>query len=240
MFKIKNLTNVQKELRKMILKISFEQKHSHLGSCLSAVDIIEAIYEVKEKKDPFILSNGHAGMALYVVLAKHGFLTEDKIRKLNIHPDRNPEYNIFVSTGSLGQGLPIALGMALANKKRSVYCVLSDGECTEGSIWEALRIAAEYRVANLKIAINANGWGAYGKINNKQLAQKITAFGWKVIEIDGHNINSISKALKLKSKLPLALILKTSVNQLPFLKNQDAHYYVMNDSDYQQSLKLLK
>src|SRR3990167_2725344 len=173
-FSIKKLNSEQKKLRIRILELSNESHLSHLGSCLSAVDLIDAIYKIKKKDEKFILSNGHAGIALYSVLEKYGyFKNPNDIKKLNIHPDMNIKHGIYVSTGSLGQGLPIALGMALADRKKNIYCMLSDGECAEGSIWEALRVANENKLYNLKIIINANGWGAYDKINLVSLIKRI-------------------------------------------------------------------
>ena len=122
------------------------------------MDLIDAVYRVKRPDERFVLSNGHAGIALYVVLEKHGLLTQGQTERLHIHPDRNPRLGIDVSTGSLGQGLPIALGMALADPTRNVYVLVSDGECAEGSVWEALRIAVDRDVKNLRIIVNANGW----------------------------------------------------------------------------------
>src|SRR3990167_11062130 len=158
---IKNLNSEQKALRLRIIDMSFQRNLSHIGSCLSAVDIIDAIYKVKKRNEKFVLSNGHAGIALYAILEKNKILSPSITKKLNIHPDRNKKIGIDVSTGSLGHGLPIALGIALANRNKHVYCIISAGECTEGSIWETLRIASDKKVSNLKIILNANGWGAY-------------------------------------------------------------------------------
>jgi len=124
----------------MILECSFINHLAHLGSSLSCIDIIDVIYDLKKDEDRFILSNGHAAMAWYVILMKHGLLTKSDILQLNNHPDRNPDLGIEVSTGSLGHGFAIAIGIALANRDNDVYCVLSDGECSEGIVWEAMRI----------------------------------------------------------------------------------------------------
>ena len=237
--KINLLTKEQKETRKRILEISFKRGLSHIGSCLSCVDIIHAIYKVKKRKEKFVLSNGQAGFAYYAILEKFGYLKKNKAEKLHVHPDRNPKNGIDVSTGSLGQGLPIAVGIALSNRKQNVYCTISDGECMEGSIWEALRIASENRLDNLKIVLNANGWGAYSKINLDVLRKRIEAFGCKVVNANGHNLDALQKALKTKSSgKPLLIFAKTSVEQLPFLKGQDAHYYVMKDEDFKLARKL--
>ncbi|OGE30363.1 hypothetical protein A2631_01145 [Candidatus Daviesbacteria bacterium RIFCSPHIGHO2_01_FULL_44_29] len=234
------LTSDQKQLRVRILELSFKLKLSHLGSCLSAVDLINGVYAVKKRNEKFVLSNGHAGMALYAVLEKYGYIKDAKlINELMIHPDRNPKIGIHVSTGSLGHGLPIALGMALADRKKAVYCMISDGECTEGSIWEAFRIAHEQKLANLKVVLNANGWGAYSTINLTTLKKRIKAFGFAVSDINGHRQIEIVQALKQKSRFPSLIFARTTVEQLPFLKGQDAHYFVMNPNDYQLARQLL-
>lgn len=239
---LKKLNKEQKQLRKRILELTYESHLSHLGSCITAVDLIDVIYSIKRKDEKFILSNGHAGIALYSILEKYGYLKDHKIiRKLNIHPDRNIKHDIHVSTGSLGQGLPIALGMALADKARNVYCMLSDGECTEGSIWEAFRVACETKAYNLKIIINANGWSAYNKVNLPYLIKRIKAFGFNVQKINGHDSKAIRNAFKMIDFKPLTLLFAyTKVEQFPFLKGQDAHYYVLKQADYDLAMQLLK
>jgi len=153
-----------RELEKRIIDLSYKFKLSHIGSCLSSVHIIDSVYNIKKKNEPFILSNGHAGLALYVVLEKHEGKDAEKLwKKHGTHPNRDLKDGIWCSTGSLGQGLPIAVGMALANRKRNVYVLVSDGEMAEGSCWEALRIAAEFRLENLRINVVGNGYTALGK-----------------------------------------------------------------------------
>ncbi len=239
-FLLRTLSHEQKKLRKRILELSFESDLSHLGSCLSAIDLIDAVYKVKKKDEEFILSNGHAGIAWYTVLEKYGyFKNSNTIKSLYVHPDRNVKYGIHVSTGSLGQGLPIALGMALADRKKNVYCMISDGECTEGSIWEALRVASEYKVCNLKIIVNANGWSAYDKVDLTSLVKRIKGFGYMIEKVDGHDSKSILKVLKkLARKTPTLLFAYTTVEQFPFLKGQDAHYYVMKREEYDLAMKI--
>ena len=229
----------QKEIRKKLLTLINRAHTSHIGSCLSAIDIIDAVYLIKDKQEKFVLSNGHAGFAYYAILEKFGYLKKNKAEKLHVHPDRNLKNGIDVSTGSLGQGLPIAVGIALANRSQNAYCTISDGECTEGSIWEALRIASENRLDNLKIVLNANGWGAYSEVGLNVLRKRLEAFGCKVISVNGHDLSALQKALKSKSKgKPLLLFAKTLVDQLPFLKGQDAHYYIMKDEDFKLAQKL--
>lgn len=206
-----------KDLKKRIIEISYKYKKSHIGSCISAVDIIEEIYNLKRKDEKFILSEGHAAVALYCVLEKHeGRDPEYLLKKHGIHPERDEKNGIWCTTGSLGQGLPIALGMAIANKNKIVYCMISDGEAAEGSIWEALRIKTDNNLNNLKVYANINGYGAYGEINSKNLINRLKVF------------------------CPDIIIRQTNVEQLPFLKGQDAHYHIMTEKDYEKVQDLLK
>ena len=239
------LTREQKRLRHRILEISYKNKFSHLGSCLSAVDLINAIYKVKKPNEKFVLSNGHAAVAWYAILEKEGLLKPSITETLHVHPERNEKYGITASTGSLGHGLPIALGMALADRKKRVYCMISDGETMEGSIWETLRIADALRVHNLIVVVNYNGFGAYMEISKKPLIKKLKGFGYSVVEVDGHNETKLKKALKSgRTEGPeqsrRMVFAQTTVNQLPFLVGQDAHYKVMNEEEYKEALEALK
>lgn len=240
-FSLKKLTSEQKKLRKRILELSNDSHLSHLGSCLSAIDLINAIYKMKKKDEKFILSNGHAGIAWYAVLEKYGYFKDPRIiKKLNIHPDRNLKHDIHVSTGSLGQGLPIALGLALANRKKNIYCMISDGECAEGSIWEVLRVAYEKKVYNLKIIVNANSWSAYDQVNLPLLVNRFKGFGYKIQKVNGHNTEKIISLLKENSGDNLTITFgETSVEQFPFLKGQGAHYYILKQKDFEKSIQSL-
>jgi transketolase len=161
-------------LEKRILEISYKHKLSHLSSNLSSVNIIDEIYSIKKENEPFILSNGHAGLALYVVLEKsYGINAEKLHEKHGVHPNRDLENKIFYSTGSLGCGLPAACGMALADKNRDVYCLISDGEMFEGSIYETFNIVNKYKVDNLKIYANVNGYSALAKFDKCEIIQKL-------------------------------------------------------------------
>lgn len=152
------------KLERQVIDISYKKKLSHIGSCLTAVRLIDMIFQAKKKEEPFILSNGHAGLALYVVLEKWGYAhAEELFDKHGVHPNRDIANGIYASSGSLGHGLGIAVGMAIADRTRDVYVMVSDGEMAEGSCWEALRIAGELRLENLKVMVNANGYSAYAK-----------------------------------------------------------------------------
>lgn len=163
--------NKLNKLEKRILEVKYKTNENHIGSCLSALPIIEKIYEKMEKNDRFILSSGHAGVALYVVLEDRKILPKNVIYKLESHPKRNEKHKIWASTGSLGHGIGIAVGMALTGTE--VHCLLSDGECAEGSVWEALYIADELGLNNLHIYVNANGWGGVDKIDTDRLSRRL-------------------------------------------------------------------
>jgi transketolase len=157
-------------LHSRILSISKRLRLAHLGSCLTSVDIIDEIYNIKKEDEPFILSCGHAGLALYAVLEKHFELDAEVLfDSYGTHPERSKSCGIDCSTGSLGHGLPIALGMALADRTKDVYCLISDGECFEGSVWETINVILKYKVVNLKIYLNFNGWSAYDKVEESML-----------------------------------------------------------------------
>lgn len=222
--------------RRRIIEISYEAGVGHLGSTLSAVDIIEAVFSVKKPEEKFVLSNGHAASALYAVLERYGLLKDPDIKKLGVHPDRDPALGIEVSTGSLGQGLPIAVGMALADRTKNVYCCISDGECAEGSVWESLRVAYEQKLNNLKLIVNANGFGGYGKVDMPRLVTSIQSFGWDLVEVDGHDLGTLTIALRVKTISSTVIFAYTNVDQLPFLNGLSAHYHTMSTDDYELAL----
>ena len=165
------------KLERRILDISYKRKLSHISSCLNAVKIIDGIYRVMKPKDKFVLSQGHSFLAQAVVLEKKFGLDADKLSEEHgTHPNRNVKEGIWVSTGSLGQGLAIAVGMALADRKRNIYVVSSDGEMAEGMSWEALRVAGEQKLKNLKVTVIANGYSGYGKIDVNLLERRLNTF----------------------------------------------------------------
>src|SRR3990167_5750194 len=154
-----------KDLKRRILEISWKKKLSHLGSCLTAVDIIDEIFNIKKPDEKFVLSAGHAALALYVVLERYGGKNAEAIYDHHgVHPDRCDECQIDCSSGSLGHGIGISVGMALSNRNKNVYCLISDGECAEGSVTEAMRIKRERKIDNLKVYLNYNGWAAYAPV----------------------------------------------------------------------------
>lgn len=236
-------------LKKRILEISYRHGLSHIGSCITAVDIIDEIYKIKKKDEPFILSSGHAGLALYCVIEKKGGRNaEDIWLHHGTHPDRCAACSLDCSTGSLGQGLAIAVGMALSNRKKKVWALISDGEAAEGSIWEALRIAAENKLTNLKLFCNCNGFSALEEIkglayryhteisDNKwkvliDLKDRFSAFGWNVMETKKEEIAFLLKHFENYDYQPVLFLVDTNFKGLPFLHGVDAHYYKLTEKD---------
>ena len=201
------------DLKSRILEIAYKHKLGHLGSYLSAVDIIEEIYKYKNPEDIFILSSGHAALALYVVLEKYeGRNAEELFLKHGGHPHLDEANGIYCSTGSLGLGITVAVGRALARKYRKVHVLISDGESAEGSVWESLRFIYDNHLSNIEVYVNINGYAAYDKVDVKYLEDRLKAF------------------------LPTINIRYTSVNQYPFLKGLNAHYHVMSEEDYKSTL----
>lgn len=197
-----------------IIDISYKNNLSHLSSCLTAFRLIDNIYKVKKHDEPFILDNGHAGLALYVALEKwYAKDAEALFKKHGVHPNMDLENEIYCSTGSLGQGLPIAVGMAIADRSRDVYVLTSDGALKEGSSWEALRIAGELRLENLRVTVNANGWGAYSKIDPDLLDTRLQMF------------------------YPTLLLETNLLDQPEWLQGLNGHYHVMSKDDYEEILK---
>lgn len=166
-------------LKKRVVEIKYHQGENHIGSCLTAIPIIEEIYNKMGPKDKFILSSGHAGVALYAVLEAKHIMPLGIAQTLESHPKRNEKYKIWASTGSLGHGIGIAVGMALA-LKGNIHVLLTDGECAEGSVWEALSIAENNNLNNLYIYINANGWGGMGDININKLEERLKTYNLKI------------------------------------------------------------
>ena len=196
-------------LEKRIIDITFQEKLSHLSSCLSAHPIIHEIYNEKKDDEVFILSNGHAGLALYVELEfRYNIDPIMLLHKHGIHPGKDLENKLYCSTGSLGSGLPIAVGRALANRDKNVYCLISDGEAAEGSIWESLRFINVAKLDNLKVYANINGMSAYEYLDVNYLEDRLTTF------------------------LPSINIRKSIPRDFDFATGLLTHYYVMKPEDY--------
>ena len=166
-----------KKLYRRLLDICYENKLHHLGSYFSCIHIINDIYRNKNEDDIFILSNGHAVVALYVVLEKyHGLDAQELLEKYGEHPKRSEKDFLHCSTGSLGMGICVAVGRAVGNPDRHVHVMISDGESNEGSVWEALRYINDSGITNITVHVNANGWAAYDPVNIMLLEHRMRAF----------------------------------------------------------------
>ena len=235
--KIKELETTARKLRQHIIEMTCAAKSGHPGGSLSAADIISVLYFYKMRhnpKDPgwvdrdrFVMSKGHAAPVLYAALAEAGYFPVNYLKTLRRigsslqgHVDMLALPGIEMSTGSLGQGLSAANGMALAarldKKKYHIYCLTGDGECHEGQIWEAAMTASHHKLDNLTAIVDHNKYQIDGKIEEikslEPFAEKWKAFGWTVFSCDGHNMKSIietlEKAQKVKGK-PAVIIAET-------------------------------
>ena len=220
-YSIRELEDMAKEMRLNIVKMIGVGKTGHIGGSCSIADVVTVLYFYKmnidpkdakwEDRDRFVMSKGHAALAQYAALSKLGFFAEEELAKLKKlgavlqgHPDMAATPGIEANTGSLGQGLSIACGMAagakLDKKEYKVYCVVGDGEMGEGQIWEAGMAAAHHKLDNLTVILDRNGIQAMGptakRLDSGPLEDKWRAFGWHVIVIDGHSIEQIIDALE--------------------------------------------
>ena len=211
-----------------------------------------------EKRDRFILSKGHACLAYYAALCEIGFIKKDELKtfekndsNLLGHPVANKELGIEFSNGSLGMGLSLGIGLCISSKKKKsnfkVYVILGDGECNEGSVWEAMMAASHFKLDNLYTFIDRNNFQQTGSNNEimslDNLKAKLTSFGWNTIEIDGHNINEISNSLNLNiENKPTAIIANTVKGKgFSFSENNNSwHHAVLTKSTYEKALTELE
>lgn len=245
---LKSLESVAKNIRRSIVSMICEAKSGHPGGSLSIVDILTALYYGEMKIDPtkpkmegrdrFVLSKGHAAPALYAVLAERGYFPKEELMTLRKfgshlqgHPDMKKVLGVEISTGSLGQGLSVANGMALNAKlfqeEYRVYVMMGDGELQEGQIWEAAMTAAHYKLDNLCAFVDVNNLQIDGSVDVvmgvEPLDKKWEAFGWNVISIDGHNFEEIFSALETaktcKGKPTLILAKTVKGKGVSFMEN---------------------
>lgn len=269
---IEKLEASAKEVRRNILKMVHNAKSGHPGGSLSGADILTVLYEKClniptnwdkdsdfDKRDRFIISKGHASPLLYAILAQHGIISKDELltfRKMNSklqgHPARGYLPGIETSTGSLGQGLSvgcgIAMGLKLDKNPAKVVVYMGDGELQEGSCWEAFMQAAHRNLDNLIAIVDRNKLQIDGCTENVMalgdVSEKIKAFGWNVIEIDGHNIEEIYSVVEKakESDKPFAIIAKTIKGKgVSFMENQAGwHGKAPNDEQLELALKELE
>ncbi len=264
-----NYQKIATEVRREILKMHFFSQESHIGSALSCADILTVLYfkilsvnpqkPCAENRDRFILSKSHAVSALYATMALKGFFPKNILKtyckdKSNLpgHATRGTVPGIEVSTGSLGHGLSMGAGIALAgkkdNKKYRVFVLISDGECDEGSNWEAALFASHHKLDNLTVIIDYNKLQALGRTNEvlnlEPFKQKWEVFGWRVREIDGHNFDEIEKALRpvsFQKDSPSVIISHTVKGKgISFMEDKlEWHYKSPNKEEYDIALKEL-
>ena len=255
-----------RKVREDIIEEIYSAKSGHPGGSLSIADILTVLYfrEMNiqpenpdwEERDRFVLSKGHCSPALYSCLANRGFFPVEDLkgfRNINSylqgHPDKNKVPGVDMTTGSLGQGLSAANGMAIAGKvdKKDyrVYCVLGDGEIEEGQIWEAAMAASQYQLDNLCVIVDNNNLQIDGTIeevmSSYPIDEKFRSFGFQVINIDGHDIEEIIKAFEVAKNVkgkPTCIIAKTTKGKgITFMENQAGwHGKAPNEEQYNQAM----
>lgn len=264
------LKEISRKLRKRIIETSSNSRIPHIGSCLSCLDILVYLYwnelninpeePTAYNRDRFLLSKGHGAPGLFQVLAERGFFKKEKLLEFgkpgsvfHEHPPK-PGYipGVEAATGSLGHGFSMALGMAVSTKITSTnfrcYTMLSDGECNEGSIWEAALLAPKLNVDNLTVIVDFNKWQATGRSEEitslQPLDLKWKSFGWHVQEINGHDFDEIAKALKMaksEKNQPSIIIANTIKGKgVSFMEdNNNWHYRIPNKEELKLAVEEL-
>ncbi len=269
MSKVEELEKKAKTIRKGIIEAVYEAKSGHPGGSLSIADILTVLYfnELKidennpnwEERDRVILSKGHCSPALYSALANKGFFKVEDLKTfrkidsyLQGHPDKNKVPGVDMTTGSLGQGLSIANGIALMgklqNKNYRVYAILGDGEIEEGQIWEAAMTSNKYKLDNLCVIIDNNNLQIDGSIeevmSSYPIDEKFKSFGFQIINIDGHNIQEIMDAFEVAKNVknkPTCIIAKTIKGKgISFMENRvEWHGKAPTEEQYKIAMKEL-
>ena len=267
---IDELKEIAKKIRLGIIDAVYYGKSGHPGGSLSIADIMTVLYfdEMNidsekpdwEEKDRLVLSKGHCSPALYSALAYRGFFPIEDLKTfrninsyLQGHPDRKHIPGVDMTTGSLGQGLSAANGMAIAgkieNKNYRVYCILGDGELEEGQIWEAAMSANKYKLDNLCVIIDNNNLQIDGTIDevmsSKPIDEKFRSFGFEIIKIDGHNLEEIKSAFEVARNIknkPVCIIANTIKGKgVSYMENKpEWHGKAPNDEEYKQAVEDIK
>jgi transketolase len=256
-------------LRKTILDTALIAGHSssHFGGALSSTEIVSTLYShimsldpkdaLWEERDRFILSKGHACLVLYSALAEVGYIKKEDLKNFEKsnsdfpgHPVMNKKIGIEFSTGSLGMGLSLGIGVAISSKKKqkkfNTYVLIGDGECNEGSVWEAAMLANHLKLNNLTAILDNNGFQQTGTNNDilqtNSLLKMWSSFGWDTIEVDGHNIEELVNAFNFKSNKPKMIIAKTIKGKgFSFSENNnDWHHKILTKEQYDIGLRELK
>lgn len=269
--KVEALAEKARKIRIDLLQEVYYGKSGHIGSSLSCADILAVLYfnemnidpqdPKAESRDRFVLSKGHASEALYATLAERGYFPKEDLitfrhidSPLQGHPDMNKVPGVDMTTGSLGQGLSAANGMAIASKidKQGfrVYCLMGDGELEEGQVWEAAMTSSQYELDNICAIIDCNGLQLTEKteeiksLNHESIEQKFRSFGFNTIVIDGNNIESIMQAFSIAERtkgMPSVIIAKTIKGKgVSFMENNNEwHGKSLSDEDYKKALEEL-
>ena len=267
---IEELKTMAKKIRRGIIEEVYKAQSGHPGGSLSVADILTVLYfdelNVDEKnpkwedRDRLVLSKGHCSPALYSCLANRGFFDVEKLTtfrniesKLQGHPDMTKVPGVDMTTGSLGQGLSAANGMAIAGKmdKKNyrVYCILGDGEIEEGQIWEAAMASSKYKLDNLCVIVDNNNLQIDGTIDKVMspypIDEKFKSFGFQIINIDGNDIEEIKKAFEVAKNVkekPVCIIAKTTKGKgVSFMENKaEWHGKAPNEEQYKQAMEELK
>lgn len=236
--------------RKTILGMIHRGQTSHIASNFSVIDIATVLYENLKEGDEVVWSKGWAAASVYYFLAKQGKIPEDDLLKFPAEPylglAETTVPGVLVNGGSVGHGLSVAVGMALGKKRAgeagTVYCILSDGELNEGSIWEAAMVAAHHELNNLVAIVDANQWQAMGKtvdVCNLDAAQAFEGFGWGVNERDGHNFDDIEDGFRTqRTNVPTVNVFNTVKGKgVSFMENHLLyHYKNVDDETYEKAL----
>ncbi len=266
--KKKSLQITANKVRQLVIEGTYNAKCGHPGGSLSMTDMLTYLYFDKmnvnpdapqmDDRDRFVLSKGHCAPALYGALALRGFFPVDDIKTLRKygsylqgHPDMKKIPGVDMSSGSLGQGISCAVGMALSmklqNRTNHVYTILGDGEIEEGQVWEAAMFASHKKLDNLTVIVDNNNLqidGAVTEVNSPYpIVEKFEAFGFKTVEIDGHDFDAIENAINTDSEgKPLAIIMKTVKGKgVSYMENvADWHGKAPNANEYEVAMAELK
>lgn len=267
---VKALEKIANDIRIGIIEAVYNGKSGHPGGSLSCADILAVLYfnqmnidpkkPYSKERDRFVLSKGHCSPALYSTLARKGYFEKEKLlsfrnieSNLQGHPDMNKVPGVDMTSGSLGQGLSVANGMALSSKLNKdgyrVYCLLGDGEIEEGQIWEAAMSAVKYKLDNLCVIVDNNNLQIDGTIEEvkglKNIKEKFKSFGFEIIEIDGNNIEEVLNAFNVAKQIkerPTAIIAKTIKGKgVSYMENKASwHGKAPNEEEYKQAIEELK
>lgn len=255
-------------IRKRVIKVAYEcNGNVHLGGALSMVDILAVLYgeilhgigDAYEERDKFVLSKGHGALALFATLGELGYISEERLEtyladgsNLCAHPVMEPEIGIESSNGSLGQGISMAVGMALSAKRKQrnyrVYTIIGNGESNEGLVWEALASASQFQLDNFTVILDDNKFQNDGASEQvmyyPNYMERLQAFGFHTLEIDGHNTSEIRKALESNpvKNIPTAIIANTIKGHgISFMENDNSwHHNRLTQKNYEQAMKELE